>query len=422
MKEMWKGKKIGILGFGKEGQSTFYFLRKQFPHQKIAVADMNQQLCDTFSHLSSVEWLLGNDYLSKIKSYDVIVKSPGVKLPEDFPLENIVSQTDIFFSMYYRQIIGITGTKGKSTTSSLIYHLIKQQTDNVILVGNIGIPPLDKVNDIDENTIIVQELSAHQLQHVTHSPHIAVLLNLYPEHLDFFANKQAYYQAKKNIFKFQQAGDILILNQDESLKGELQKDIDCLSTVIPFDVDDFKNIDFHDFKLIGKHNKLNAVAAVIAAKSVGITSEHIQQGLATFTGLKHRLQFVGTFCDVHFYNDSISTIPETTIQALQSIPNVDTLILGGFDRGLNYNHLYQFLSKTEVSNLIFTGISGKRMMKEYVGHQHIYFAKTMQDIISKALEITTKNKVCLLSPASASYDQYKNFEERGELFEQILKS
>ncbi|MDR1951191.1 MAG: hypothetical protein LBP96_03060, partial [Bacteroidales bacterium] len=222
---------ILILGFGREGKSTYKHLRKSNPTGLLTIADQNPDIAndDIFRECTDVAcnapmFKLGNDYLQNLDEYDVIIKSPGISL-KDFPDlmtdERITSQTDLFLQEFHKQIIGITGTKGKSTTASLIYHILKKQSDNVILVGNIGVPPFDLYEKIDENTKIVYELSSHQLQHIQVSPHIAVLLNIYQEHLDHYNTYEEYQQSKWNITRCQNEDDFFVFNADDELLNEL---------------------------------------------------------------------------------------------------------------------------------------------------------------------------------------------------------
>lgn len=436
----WKNKRIVILGFGKEGQSTLKFLRKHFPDKEIFIADRNTYLPGHFKNLSKVRWITGDDYLEDIFSYEIIIKSPGIPL-KDKGTSVITSQTDLFLQLYRSQTIGVTGTKGKSTTSSLIAHIIKQETGDTLLIGNIGVPPLEKIDEFNMHTRIVQEISAHQLENINVAPHIAVLLNLYDEHLDHFENSSNYFRAKENIILRQKSHDYAIINAERSLNGSINLELPITAELKKFALDNDGAVDaylkgetihlFQDdekrafslknFKLQGLHNVLNAMAAILATSLSGISSEAIQKGLDTFEGLPHRLQFAGEKQGVGFYNDSISTVPETTIRALETLKNVKTLILGGFDRGLTYDLLYDYLKKSKVETLIFIGPAGKRMQKEYTGSQKNTLLDDMEMIIKFVAETTKNGGKCLLSPAASSYDRYQNFEARGQAFEKAIK-
>ena len=196
------GKRILIAGFGREGKSTLRFLQNYMPEAMVGIADRNES---AFQDVDKERYNLyfGDDYLKASSDYDVVIKTPGISVKDiDIDLSKITSQTDLFLETFHNQVIGITGTKGKSTTSTLIYHLIKESGNDVILAGNIGIPILDCVNDISERTIIVYELSAHQLQFINRSPRVGILLNVFEEHLDHFGTFEKYKDAKVNVLRY----------------------------------------------------------------------------------------------------------------------------------------------------------------------------------------------------------------------------
>ena len=217
-----RDKKIIILGFGREGVSSYRFLRKHFPDMDIVAADRSENLkIDDYKDDKHLKFVIGKDYDRNLNDYDLILKTPGVNLNNiNYFIQphRITSQTELFLYGYNHQVIGVTGTKGKSTTSSLIYHILSNSRGNTFLAGNIGIPFFDIVDQLDDNSVIVAELSAHQLEYTTISPHIALLLNIYQEHLDHFASLSNYQLAKMNITKYQEDSDILIYNiEDEHI-------------------------------------------------------------------------------------------------------------------------------------------------------------------------------------------------------------
>jgi len=443
--------KVCILGFGAEGQSSFRLLQKIIPGSQIIIADKNPA---TISHplLKDSEILVqtGEQYLQEIEKCALILKTPGIPFGElaHIPRKIISSQTEFFIRSYGRQIIGITGTKGKSTTASLIYHIIRQQTEDVILVGNMGIPPFDHIEEIGPDTLIVDELSSHQLEHIEVSPHTSLLLNLYEEHLDHYEGKEDYFRAKINIARYQQKEDTFIYNAEDAETARLMHQTPLAGTMIPvcsavheglccfpqhdtliFQTDAGNQTRFSAHSgcaLKGLHNRMNILFAIAACKTNGITDAAIEQGISSFKPLAHRMQYVGKFDGIDFYNDSIATIPEATIAAVKAIPNIATLILGGYDRGIDYHGLATFLAGTSISNLIFLGAAGKRMM-EIIGQLQVknivlLEAASMEEAVRLAKKQTPPGKVCLLSPAAASYDTFKNFEERGAVFMQLAAS
>jgi len=444
-------RKLLILGFGREGKSTYRYIRRNFPETAISIADRDKDLPEKTGEILSdpnISLYLGENYLASLTNYQLIIKSPGVGLPSDLKIDPgtiLTSQTHLMLQAFHRQIIGITGTKGKSTTSSLIHHLLKTSGIQSILVGNIGLPPFDYLDQVGPETRIVYEMSSHQLEDSILAPHIAVLLNLFPEHLDRYSSLEAYYSAKMRILSGQLDGDIFIYNEDIPGISERIKKINAGRRYFSF------SSGFHmkegcyltgnriilcqhgnesafieitdDFHLKGRHNVMNMMAAILAARNAGTGDEFIRQGLLTFHGLEHRLEYAGEYNGIHFYNDSIATIPEATIAAVRALPATDTLILGGYDRMLDYSALIDFLAQSHVRNFIFLGKAGSRM---YEGFQAIkkedknfFMAGSMQEAFEFVFRRTEKGKICLLSPAAASYDSYKNFEERGNLFKKI---
>ncbi len=439
-------KSIAILGFGREGRSTYNFLRKIMPYKLIYIIDLNTKLENDKEIIAdtNVKTFLGKDYLLSAINFDVIFKSPGISFVGYTPKhsQKIYSQADIFLRFYGRQTIGVTGTKGKSTTVSLLKHILDSFYLNVLLIGNIGIPALDVIDKISSDTIIIFEMSSHQLEYIYHSPHIAVLLNLYQEHLDHYNNYIEYRQAKWNIAKFQSKTDFFIYSVDEKQVCDDIDNKDIKSNVLKYGFNinlnnhleietsisnsDLENNGFviEEYKLLGKHNLNNLMASLLVVKSLGLSLSKAIKFAMTFKSLPHRLEFVGQVNGVSFYNDSIATIPEACIKALESIPNVETLILGGYNRGIDYDGLVQYFLQFKALNLILIGEVGliikEKLANSYKGN--IYQISDFDDIINIALQITGKNKACLLSPAASSYDSFKNFEERGDKFKSLVMS
>lgn len=447
---IFRDKKIVILGFGREGTSTYKFLRKYLPKQPFTVADKNKEiLLPEKRKPRCVNLVLGEDYDQNLNDYDLIIKSPGVSIERlNYYIDSrkLSSQTQIFMQFFAEQTIGVTGTKGKSTTTSLIYHILHENHKDAILAGNIGIPFFDIIDKITPNTTVVAELSAHQLQFVTRSPHIAILLNLFPEHLDFFNSFSSYQNAKINIIDFQKENDYFIFNYDDAQTFKILDNHDYKRLYLSYsrnhvvksgmysienkiimnnDGDPIEEYDFSIFEnLPGRHNFNNYMAAILACRTLNVTEEEIKQAVGSFKGLEHRIEFVGTIDGIHFFNDSISTIPEAAIAAMEAVNRVNTLILGGYDRGIEYHRLYEFLKESDVKNIVFTGPAGKRMSEE-IGEDYLqkinYIVEEQFDkIVEFAFANTTKGYTCLLSPAAASYDQFKNFEERGNCFKQLI--
>ncbi len=423
IKYLGQHKNIAILGFGREGKSAFQFLQKHLPGTKICIADAHKE---TFQYLDTnplIRIQSGENYLNGIENYDLIIKSPGVQLDKDHNKlfgSKLSSLTALFMQFFHKQCIGITGTKGKSTTSSLIHHILKDAGRDSILAGNIGKPVFDCLEQIHKNSVVVYELSAHQLELCRYSPHIAILLNLFEEHLDYFGSTKAYHNAKCNIFRFQDARDHLLL--PEELKNI--KNVPALQHIINTNANAALAFTSDDLKLPGKHNFLNALFAAKAASLLQIDAKIITRSIKGFRGLAHRLEYLGTYKGIIFYNDSISTVPEASIAALQALPETHSLILGGFDRGINYQALADFLPKSRVKKIYCMGEAGKRMMQLFQGKVSdsisLQWLESLEEIVKDVFQESPGSALCLLSPAAASYDRYKNFEERGKDFQSLI--
>jgi len=387
-----KNKKILILGLGKEGVDTFRFLRKIFPKKVLGVAD-RLKISDLRFKIKDrkVRWHLGRNYLKALKNYDVIFKSPGIPihLPEierAQKLGKITSQTEIFFDNCPGKIIGVTGTKGKSTTTALIYEVLKGGGIKAHLVGNIGKPVLNLLLSATPKDIYVYELSSHQLYNVKKSPQLAVFLNLYPEHLDYYKNFNEYARAKANITKYQTERDFLIFNSQDKLVKEIAEKSKAKKIPIK-----------------GKFYLLNVAAAKAVGKIFGISEKNIKKAIKNFKPLPHRLEYVGKFRGIKFYNDALSTIPETTIAALDNLGNnVQTIFLGGFDRGLDFKNLAKRVLKSKIKNLILFPTTGEKIWREIISLKNknkfkAFLVQNMRDGVKLAFEHTGKGKICLLS-------------------------
>jgi len=416
------GKRILILGFGREGRSTYNFLRKNKIECEIGIADINN-ITDENVLKDNVTLHTGINYLEAMKDYGVIMKTPGQSF-KDVDLtgirEKITSQAELFLKYGRAKIIGITGTKGKSTTSSLIYAMLKEKY-RALLVGNIGLPAFDEMDMYDEIDYFVYEFSSHQLQFIDYSPHIAVLLNMYEDHLDHYKDYEEYKESKRNIYKFQNQEDYYIFNEDEKavLNGDRNLEQNLIG-ISPSNLDEDipENENIH-----GRHNKYNIAVAITVAKLLGVEQEKIVKAVKEFKPLAHRLEPIGTYKGVTYIDDSIATIPEAVISSVESIGNINTVIIGGMDRGINYTSLIDFLSKDKVENVILMYDSGKRIFEQLHKIQtnsNIVYAENLEKAVELAVQITKPGTICLMSPAAASYGVFKNFEDRGDKFKEYV--
>ena len=408
-----KDKRILVLGYGREGISAVKFIQKYLPDADFAVADRNPLEIDGVATFS------GDNYTDYCKDFDIIIKSPGIpakEIPADQHYK-ITSCVDLFLRYCKNPVIGVTGTKGKSTTSSLAYHILKNCGKDAILAGNIGLSCFEILDDIQPETIIVLELSCHQLEFIQKSPNVAILLNLYEEHFDHYNSPDEYFNAKKNIFHFQQASDTLIYGDifQHCTEGEIAEA--AAGQKINLATDWQIPTEQIETQLIGDHYLVDIRAAMAACAQFGLANDAMLEAVKTFQGLPHRLQFIGEHNGIKFYNDSIATAQEAVINALKALPEVRTLIVGGMDRGINYQPLIDFLATSQIANLILLPNTAARIQAQ-IGDVD-YEVKTvanMEEAVSLAYDITEPGFSCLLSPAAASYGFYKNFEERGEDF------
>lgn len=441
--EPWiKGKRILLLGYGREGQSTWNVLRRLGTYKVLDIADLKAPAAVPED---GTVWHTGPDYQKCMDDYDVVFKSPGIVLerPENEYRCSILSQTEVFFQCFRDQIIGITGTKGKSTVTTLLYHLLKQAGMDALLVGNIGIPALDHMEEVKPDTRIVFELSCHQLEYMTVSPHIGILVNIHEEHLDHYGTMEKYVEAKHHIFKNQGPDDILICNV-QCLPGEgtcpsgliragmdgSGKELDVVQeqdgTWVHFRGKSFC-IPTDEIKLLGQHNYFDIGVAYGVCSILGMDDQVFARGLKTYEPLPHRLQYIGEREGVKYYDDSISTICDTTIQALKTLKDTDTVLIGGMDRGIDYRELIEYLSDCPVPHIILMEATGKRIYQEihkyypeFKNRARLILAEHLEDGVKRARQITRPGTSCVLSPAAASYGIFRNFEERGETFSRLV--
>lgn len=441
--EPWiKGKRILLLGYGREGQSTWNVLRRLGTYEALDIADLKAPAAVPED---GTVWHTGPDYQKCMDDYDVVFKSPGIVLerPENEYRCSILSQTEVFFQCFRDQIIGITGTKGKSTVTTLLYHLLKQAGMDALLVGNIGIPALDHMEEVKPDTRIVFELSCHQLEYMTVSPHIGILVNIHEEHLDHYGTMEKYVEAKHHIFKNQRPDDILICNvqclpeEGTCPSGLIRagmdgsgKELDVVQeqdgTWVHFRGKSFC-IPTDEIKLLGQHNYFDIGVAYGVCSILEMDDQVFARGLKTYEPLPHRLQYIGEREGVKYYDDSISTICDTTIQALKTLKDTDTVLIGGMDRGIDYRELIEYLSDCPVPHIILMEATGKRIYQEihkyypeFKNRARLILAEHLEDGVKRARQITRPGTSCVLSPAAASYGIFRNFEERGETFSRLV--
>ncbi len=445
-----KNKKIAVLGVGVEGMALVNFL-KEYSTQ-ITIYDQKSESehdTDTLKEIRNLGLpvLFGAKTFPNLMSFDIIFRSPGIKHTHTAITEAkkngaiVTSQTQLFFDLCPCPIIGVTGTKGKGTTSSLIYEMLKEEGYSTYLCGNIGTPPISFLNLLTPESKVVLEMSSFQLQDLSSSPHIAVMLMTTSEHLDYHKDVYEYIDAKRNIFKFQEKGDYAIVNKDYPASNEsdlhTEAKIYKVSRIQEVDQGSFvkddvvyvktngkteKVIDANEILLPGKHNLENVCAAVIAAIFAGAKMKAITHVLKTFKGLEHRLELVGTIKGVKYYDDSFSTTPETAIAAIEAFDDPEILILGGSSKNSDFSELGKTIEHAKnIKAIVVGGIEWNRI-KEKISKQALSKIKViegssnMSEIVGNATKEATLGDVVLLSPACASFDMFKNYKDRGNQF------
>ena len=440
---MFKNKKIFVLGMGKSGKSVAKLLSKD---NHVLITDMK---CDNLDEISELEKLGVNVIITKDQTsifdntYDYVVKNPGVRLDHPVVLKaqkfNIPVITELEVAYRYLpevKIIGITGSNGKTTTTTITYEFLKTAGLPVHLAGNIGLPLCDQIDDIKKGDILVVEVSSHQLVNLDQfKADIAVLTNLYQVHLDFFGTYEKYKLNKLRIFNNQSANSVAILNKGDSEVYELTKDLKAskkyfsskdeqADIYIDGDFIVYKNeklLELSSIRVKGIHNYENIMAAILVAKEFNVSNEVIKEVLNNFAGVEHRIEFVTKLNGREFYNDSKATNVDSTITALKSFNNDVVLILGGLDRGHSFDPLLPYL--THVKHIVCYGETKERI-KEFAFKNNIDVTVTdsLEEATHAAYNISLEGDTILLSPACASWDQYKNFEQRGDEFKEIVSS
>ncbi|OGY28904.1 MAG: UDP-N-acetylmuramoylalanine--D-glutamate ligase [Candidatus Woykebacteria bacterium RIFCSPHIGHO2_12_FULL_45_10] len=456
MKFKYAGKKIAVVGLGIEGISSARYLAEH--GAKISVrdqkelAELPQETVKELKRLG-VEFETGKKYLENLSDFDFIVRAPGIR-PDLPPLKNAVnrgstltSHTQIFFDLCQSNIIGVTGTKGKGTTSTLIKLMLEAAGKKAFLGGNIGEPPLDFLDETKPGNWVILELSSFQLIDLQTSPHIAVVLMVTSEHLDWHTSTNEYQQAKYNIVSHQTERDFAVINTDYRNSVVFAKEtkaekvwVSLTSEEDPgvFVKDDkiwrwFKGkyeevINTNEVRLPGQHNLENACAAVAAASIVGVSAAVIRNTLKEFPGLEHRLELVREWKDKIFYNDSFSTTPETAIAALRSFTKPMSVILGGSSKNSDYTELgTEVVNNPHLVNAVLIGKTAGEIRKaiKQAGKPKAKLINgkgKFEEIVKLATQVTPKGGIVLLSPACASFDMFENYKQRGLEFKKIVNN
>lgn len=452
----FKAKKVAIVGFGLEGKATFDYIKNQ--GAKITIFDVlskgGLEKRYGYKDLSKInaDFVFGRDYLKKLKGYDIIIRTPFARpFKREFKEEKkrgaiVTTQIKMFFDLCPCPIIGVTGTKGKGTTSTLIYKMLKKSGKDAYLGGNIGFPAVSFLHKLKKSSIVVLELSSFQLMDLKKSPYTAVVLMTTKEHLDWHESVKEYVEAKKNIVRFQKKNDIAIISDEYKSSREFAKFtkgekyffskkaiktngcyVDGNKIMIKIGKRKIEVANIEDIALLGGHNMENVNAAILASYINGAKIEDIRKAIKTFRGLEHRLQIVKKINGVKYINDSFSTTPETAIAAIRSFDEPEILIAGGSYKGSDYNELGKEIIKNNVKAVILIGeMAGEieKAMKKVKGGKLpkiIKDLKTMKDIVKAANKEASKGDVVLLSPGCASFGMFKDYKDRGKQFEKEVK-
>ena len=453
-KEMMKGKKVAVLGIGISNIPALKFLsdcgalitacdrkpeNKMEPDAMEAIKDN----CD--------KWYLGEDYLDHLDGQDIVLKAPGINpsLPQIVSAREsgceITSEMEIFMALCPCKMIAVTGSDGKTTTTTLIYNILTEEGYKCYKGGNIGTPLLDRVGEMRSDEIVVLELSSFQLMNMRVSPHVAVITNLSPNHLDYHKDMSEYVDAKAQIFKNQTKADKLIINKDNtitaSFEGKQPGSVELFSRkysdTAAYLEDNYlcykgrRYVHVDDIRIKGWHNVENYLAAIAATADL-VAVESVEKVAKNFSGVEHRMEYVRTLDGVDFYNDSIASSPTRTIAGLVA-QNADVvLIAGGKDKNLDYDELGRVI-REKVKVLVLIGATSDKIeasvIKAFGGNTpSVAISKetTYENAVKSAFVLAKglkkdDNKVSvILSSASTSFDMFKNFEERGKCYKKLV--
>ena len=429
--QAWKNefanKNVVIWGYGREGQATYRLIRRLLPEQELTIVESKPGPSLEKAKADTVRTICTCEADVNLNSFDLILKSPGIVIPDSIDVSKITGEAELFIKHYRDYIVGITGTKGKSTTTSLVAALLKEKYQ-VCLVGNIGIPCFEAIDEMEDGVYAALELSCHQLEICRYSPKYAVFLNLYEEHLDHYGTMEKYGLAKSHIFTNQIPGDTIIMH--EEMKGFIKlslntpyligKDITAHGTTLYIPRHE---LDASSARLIGEHNYRNLAVAYFIANKLGVSDKSVMKAIASFRPLAHRLEDLGEYKEIRFINDSISTIGQSCIQALESIENVDTVLVGGMDRGIEYDEVEDYFHARKDVQVIFMYATGKRIYSEMeqkgLLRPGLHQVEDLEEAVRLAKKLTRPHHACVLSPAASSYDHFKNFEHRGDVFRKL---
>lgn len=453
------GRRIAIAGLGREGMSTYAFIRSHFPDMPLTLADQTpperlspqvRERCEHDPNVTLVTLEGGHDAPDDLTAFEVVFRSPGI--PPDLPLfqaaraqgATVTSNMRLFFELCPGVVVGVTGTKGKSTTASLIAAILTRGGREVQLIGNIGVPALSVLNQAAPETVFVAELSSYQLADLGHSPSIAVVLGVVPEHLSYHGTFEDYVEAKATIARYQTEHDRVIFNRDNAISGHIayqSRGYKIATSLHPDDAPGYHVqgewigygsvgateplLPIQVVPLVGRFNLQNVMPALAVGRLLDIPLAAITEAIRTFQPLAHRMQDAGWVGQVRFYDDSLSTVPEATIAAMEALDPAPLILLaGGYDRGLDYGGLARKILAANVRAVLLFPPSGERLWNNVVSLNDGKFplplclrVERMSEAVQRAWEVAEPGDVVLLSPASASFSQFVDYRDRGNQFQ-----
>jgi UDP-N-acetylmuramoylalanine--D-glutamate ligase len=434
MKNIFKGKRVVIMGLGLfgGGVSAARFFVSLGANVLVTDLKTKNQLKESIGKLKGlpVKYVLGKHEKEDFKNADIIIKNPDVSNTSPY-LEiarksNISIETDIslFFKLSKAFIIGVTGTKGKSTTASLIYHILKPKYKRIFLAGNIGISALGLLPKIKKGDKVVLELSSFELEDLKQSPNIAVITNILPDHLNRYASMAEYIESKKIIFKYQKKNDILILNYDDPVVRNFAKE--SKSKVRFFSVKEKPAEIINNSKLFGEHNLSNILAAVSVAKALNVSESSIKKSVKSFKGVSGRLEFIAEIKGVKYFNDTTATMPDAVIEAIKTFKNRFPksrliFICGGQDKNLDFKKMAQEIKKDVDKLVLLPGTGSVKLIKNLGRSYKLFHASSMREAVRKAGGWAIEGDIVVLCPGAASFNLFKNEFDRGGKFIESVK-
>jgi len=447
-----KDKRIALVGVGTENEVLAAYLAERGVQFSVCDARRNRSTSPTTWSESVVSWHLGEEYLDHLDGYDLVFRTPGIS-PLHPALKKaaaagagVSSQTRLFFQRCQAPILAVTGTKGKGTTVSAIVEMLNEGPyERVWLGGNIGTPPIQYVDEVSACDLVVLELSSFQLQDLGMSPHIAVMLNLFDDHLDYHEDRGEYLEAKRAICRFQQAEDYLISNGDspEAMSFQRGSSGRRMTFSITREVEDGcfvsggslwlrlegegvreKICGVNDIPLLGHHNLANVAAASTAAAAAGASIEAIGRGISKISALPHRLQLVGEVCGVAYYNDSLATVPEASLASVRAFVEPVHLIAGGSSKGADFLLLAEGIAGAKVKSVALIGDEAERIATALEAASFAGDVRQFDTLEASVTALTARaqpGEVVLLAPACASFGLFANYAERGHAFNRLVE-